>query len=391
LDFTISPEHKKLVDQIATELAEFDDEYWARAYGDERFPAEFWRKLSERKWLGLHSPVQYGGLGSSLLDLAVAIEAVGASAGGVGAAYPMVSHVNAAHAIAALGTEQQKKQYLPELSRGQIRISLALTEEQSGLDALGIQTSAERVNGHFVIDGEKFLINEADRADLLILAARTTPLEQASRRSHGLTLFLVNARDRAIKSERLEKIGLNHLTTCALKIESLNVPADSVLGEVDAGWQNLVGTLTVDRITNAAMCVGAGELAIRRAVDYAKSRKVLGGPIGANQGLQFPLAEAKSELELARLLTYKAAWLEDRGERADAVASMAILRASESAFHAADVALQVHGGHGYLKDYPVERYWRDLRLFKLGPVSHELTLASIAERVLGLPKSYSPA
>lgn len=388
MDFSLTAQQEELVERVRAHIRNFDDTYWARAYSEERFPSEFWDTLSENGWLGFQIPGAYGGQGANTLDLVRVIETVANSAGGVGAAYPLVSHVNASHAITSLGTPNQKQSHLPKLARGETRIALALTEEQSGSDAVGISTSARRAGDQFVIDGTKFLINEADRVDLLLLMARTTSLENAAKRSHGLTLFLVNAKDPAISATRLPKLGLNHLTTCALTIDGLKVSGDAVVGEPDLGWRNLRGTLNYDRITNAAMCVGAGELAISRAVEYAKKRKVFGTPIGSNQGLQFPIAQAKSELEVARLLTYKAAWLVDRDEPADANANMAILRASDAAFHAADVALQVYGGHGYLKDYPVERYWRDLRLFKLGPLSHELTLASIAERVLGLPKSY---
>jgi acyl-CoA dehydrogenase len=387
VDFTIDPNAESIQQNLRAQLDPFDDEYWRRTYEDRRFPVEFWNALAKNGWLSISVATEWGGQGKSLTSLVSAIETV-AKIGGAGAAYPYVSHLNAVHAITQLGTRAQKSEYLRKLSKGEFRVALALTEEESGSDALGIETSAHLEGEQFVVNGNKYLINEADRVDLLILVTRTTPAERAPKRSFGLTIFLVNAKDQAIRIRKLEKLGLDHLTTCTLEIRQLRVAREAVLGEVDEGWHKLVETLNVDRVTNAAMCVGAGRLALSNAIEYARNRIVFGSPIGANQGIQFPLAEVKSELDVSELMTHKAAWLIDHGKRADIEANAAILRASDAAFHAADVCLQVHGGHGYLKNAHVERYWRDLRLFKLGPLSHELTLAYIAEKGLGLPKSY---
>lgn len=386
MDFTIATA-ESIREELRLQLAPFNDEYWRVAYEDRRFPIDFWKTLSKNGWLRISIPTEYGGQGKSLLETVLAIEIV-SELGGIGAAYPYVSHLNAAHAISHLGTSSQKSEYLHKLSRGELRVALALTEEKSGSDALGIETSAEAQGNQLIVNGTKYLVNEADRVDLLILVARTTPLEKAPKRSQGLTIFIVNAKDPAIKTQKLEKLGLDHLTTCSLHITRLTVGREAVLGEVDEGWLELVDTLTVDRVTNAAMCVGAGRLSLSKAVEYAKNRVVFGNPIGSNQGIQFPLAETKSELDVSELMVAKAAWLIDQGKPADLEANAAILRASEANFRAADTCLQVHGGHGYLKNAHIERYWRDARLFKLGPLSHELTLAYIAQKSLGLPKSY---
>lgn len=387
MDFSLSPKQEELKREVRQALAGFTSDYWLERYEQHRFPKEHWDALAKQGLFGISLPETYGGRGYGLLDLMLVIEEVSSAGAGAGA-YPFVSNTNAAIAILKLGSEAQRQEHLPRLAKGQLKISMALTEPQSGSDALSIETFARKEDGNFVVTGRKTLINNARDADLLLLVVRTRKPRQSEKRAHGITLLLVDAKSQGLAYKPQPKAGLDILETFGIEISELKVSASNILGEEEKGWYNLVQVLNVDRITNAALCVGGGELALRTAIEYAKTRKAFGHPIGSYQGVQFPLASAHASLETARLMTYHAAWLADREQRYDAEASIALLLSSEAAVQASEAALQVHGGHGYLKERHVERYWRDLRLFRLGPLPRELMLAYVAEKVLKLPKSY---
>lgn len=381
-------ERVEFVKERVRELVkDFSDSYWREKDRKHEFPEEFWSKLAAGRWFGIAIPQSYGGLGMGILELATAIEEMAKCGAGMGS-YTLLTNALGSVLILRNGTEKLKNELLPKLVTGELKLALAHTEPQSGSDAFSLLTTATKVDNFYIINGRKIFVNNSRIADLLILVARTCPLEAAPKKSYGLTIFLVDAKDATIHHKPLDKMGMNYFETNELTIEGLRVMETCVLGEVNKGWQSLVDVYNMDRILVAAMAVGTGTLALNKAVEYAKKRIVFGRAIGMNQGIQFQLAEAYTQLEVARLMVHKAALLCDQGKPYWKEATIAKYRSVEAALLAADVAIQVHGGYGYLRDYDVERHWRDLRQLKIGPISQELALALIGEHVLGLPPSY---
>jgi acyl-CoA dehydrogenase len=285
------------------------------------------------------------------------------------------------------GNEDQKDRYLPKIVKG-TEFCLGLTEPDAGTNTLNIQTSAVEDGDEFVVNGRKTLISGADRARGMVLITRTTPLEKAPKRTIGLSVFLVDLPNPAVEVTPIEKHGINYSKTCDVYITDLRIPRENMLGERDKGWYVILDTLNPERVSFAGAAGGLGLLAMKKAIEHAKQRNVFGAPIGSYQALQFPLAEAKAKIEAARLLTYKAAWLYDKGKPCGAEAAMAKVSAEEAGAQAVYHAMQTFGGYGYAVDYDVERWWREVNLIRLAPVTHQMALAFIGEHVLGLPKSY---
>jgi len=265
---------------------------------------------------------------------------------------------------------------------------LALTEPDAGSNTLNTQTTAIEQEGEYLVNGRKTLISGADRAKGMLLVTRTTPLESVSKRTLGLTLFLVDLPNPAVEVVPIEKHGINYSKTCEVYITDLRIPRENLLGEKDRGWHLVLDTLNPERMSFSAAAGGIGLLAIKKAVEHAKQRNIFGAPIGSYQGLQFPLAEAKAKIEAAKLLNYKAAWLYDKGLPSGAEANMAKVAAVEAGTQAVYHAMQTFGGYGYAVEYDVERWWREVNLIRLAPVTHQMALSFIGEHVLGLPKSY---
>jgi len=285
------------------------------------------------------------------------------------------------------GNESQKEEYLPRIARG-MEFCLGLTEPDAGTNTFETKTTAVKEGGEYVINGEKIFISGADRAKGMLLITRTTPLEKAPERTLGLSLFLVDLPDPAIEVIPIEKHGINYSKTCEVYISDLRIPKEKMLGEEDKGWYLVLDTLNPERISFSAASVGIGLLAIKKAVEYAKERTVFGAPIGSRQGIQFPLADAKAKIEAARLLNYKAALLYDRGQPCGAEANMAKVATFEAGFQAVYHAMQTFGGYGYAVEYDVERWWREINLIRLAPITHQMALVFIGYHVLGLPRSY---
>jgi acyl-CoA dehydrogenase len=265
---------------------------------------------------------------------------------------------------------------------------MALTEPDAGTDTFATATTATRVGDGFVLNGQKVWITAVPEADYILTIARTTPDTEVDRRWKGLSLFLVKAGSAGITTSSLEKVGTNCISSSSVFFDDVVTAADSLVGELDMGWRHLLDTLNTERLVTAAGCIATADIALRIAAEYASGRKVFGRPIGANQGIQFPLAEIKMRLEAARLLTYKAAWQYDNGDSTGAEANMAKYLAAEVAFDACDRAMQTLGGYGFSTEYHIERLWRDVRLFRLAPVPQELILSFVGQHVLGMPRSY---
>ncbi|GAA3152296.1 acyl-CoA dehydrogenase family protein [Planomonospora alba] len=393
MDFTL-PESALAVQRgIADICARYDLDYWQRCESGKRWPEEVWAELAEGGWLGLAVPEEHGGGGQGLLELAVATETLSASGAAGGSAFTYVLTPGfGAMTLARHGSARQRAELLPRLATGEIETCFALTEPDAGSDALSISASARRDGDAFVVSGRKIWITGVQRATWMLLVTRTVPAAEAEPRSHGLTVLLVNVPE-AVAAGRLSyrpipKMGSNTTPSNMVFIDDLRVPAANVVGEVDRGARVLWDILNPERVLLAASALGGAEVALRAAVRYATEREVFGRPIGANQAVALPLARVKAEIELARLMTYKAAWLFDNGLPCGTEANIAKLAASQAAWEAADRAFQTHGGMAYSLEYPVARLLAEARIGKVVPVTEELLLNYLATRVLGLPRSF---
>lgn len=384
MDFEFDDSIKKTINTVSSK---FDSKYWRDIYGEKTFPDEYWTALAKSGLFGILIGKKWGGMERGLVDLALAVEETAERYAGI-ASYLYLSG-SLVSTIFSSSSDEQKDEFLPKLAKGELKISIALGEELSGFDATSIETSASKLSDEeFVINGSKAFVNNVDRADYLILFARTTPVEKSGKKSLGISMFVVDANDPAIRAIKLEKLGLDFVNNFRIKIDDLKVKKSQVLGEIDKGWYNVVGSFNMDRVATSASLVGTGKLALNQASAWAKERKVFGKEIGSNQGIQFPLADAFAQLETSWIMTLRAASLSDQGRNYVNEANYSLLTTSNAAIGATDRALQTFGAHGYYKEYDVERYWRDVRVHKIHPISEELLLAAIAERSLGLPKSY---
>jgi acyl-CoA dehydrogenase len=388
LDLELTAEQKMIVKAASEVAKDFDPEYWRNKDKNHEFPEDFWKALVDAGFVGIVIPEKYGGGGMGMFEMILAMETLTSeSCGLAGEWFLCLTSVFGGLSVLKHGNELQKDNYLPRICKG-MEFCLGLTEPDAGSNTLNIQTAAVETGDEYVINGRKTLISGADRAKGMLLVTRTTPLEKAPKRTLGLSLFLVDMPNQAVEVTPIEKHGINYSKTCDVYITDLRVPRENLLGEKDKGWYLVLDTLNPERMSFSAAAAGLGLLAIKKAVEHAKQRKVFGAPIGSYQALQFPLAEAKAKIEAARLLNYKAAWLYDRGLPCGAEANMAKVVAVEAGIQAVYHAMQTFGGYGYAVDYDVERWWREVNLTRLAPVTHQMALSFIGEHVLGLPKSY---
>ena len=399
MDFDLPESAVAVRDGVATVAAKYDHAYWSRCEDEKRYPTELYRDLADGGWLGLSVPEEYGGGGQGLLETAIACEALCASGGTAGAFIYVLNPGFGATTLARHGTEEQKQQILPGLASGDVQFSFGLTEPDAGSNAIEISTSARRDPStgsgraaDFLVKGQKVWISNVERADWMVAVTRTIPAAEATPRTAGFTLLLVDVKEAlaagTLSYTPIPKMGSNILYSSQVFFDDVRVPAHRVLGEVDEGFRVLWDVLNPERIIAAAGGVGSADAALDVAAAYAREREVFGRPIGANQSIQFPLAQIKAKTELARLMTYKAAWLFDQGRPCGSEADVAKLTASQASWEAADQAFQTLGGMAYSKEYPVERMFRDARIGKNIPVSEQMVLAHIGTSMLGLPKSY---
>jgi acyl-CoA dehydrogenase len=392
MDFDLPETALAVRDGVAAVAAKYDNAYWSRCEEDHRFPQEVYDDLAAGGWFGLAVPEEYGGGGQGMLELAVANETLCASGGTAGSFFYVTTPGFGSMTVTRHGTEEQKQRILPGLATGQSQFCLALTEPDAGSNAIEITTSARRDGTDFLIKGQKVWISNVERAEWMVAVTRTIPAGDAKPRTSGFTLFLVDVKEAlaagTLSFQPIPKMGSNILFSSQVFFDDVRVPAENVIGEVDQGFGVLWDVLNPERILAAAGGVGSAQAALDVAVDYARERRVFGRPIGANQAIQFPLAQIKAKTELGRLMTYKAAWLFDRNEPCGNEANIAKLTGAQVAWEAANQAFQTLGGMAYSKEYPVERMFRDARIGKNIPVAEELVLAHIGTQVLGLPKSY---
>ena len=392
MDFELPDTAVAVRDGVAAVAAKYDNAYWSRCEEEHRFPQEAYDDLAAGGWFGLAVPEEYGGGGQGMLELAVANETLCASGGTAGSFFYVTTPGFGSMTVTRHGTEEQKQRILPGLATGKSQFCLALTEPDAGSNAIEITTSARRDGDDFLIRGQKVWISNVERAEWMVAVTRTIPAADAKPRTAGFTLFLFDVKEAlaagTLSYTPIPKMGSNILFSSQVFFDDVRVPAENVLGEVDAGFGVLWDVLNPERILAAAGGVGSAQAALDVAVDYARERRVFGRPIGSNQAIQFPLAQIKAKTELGRLMTYKAAWLFDRGLPCGNEANIAKLTGAQVAWEAANQAFQTLGGMAYSKEYPVERMFRDARIGKNIPVAEELVLAHIGTQVLGLPKSY---
>jgi len=388
VNFELTTEQKMIVDTAKDIAQDFGPEYWREKDKKHEFPEDYWKSLVDAGFTGIVIPESCGGGGMGMFEMVLAMETLASEGCGLaGEWFLCLSSIFGGLSIVKHGSETQKAKYLPQIAKG-MEFCLGLTEPDAGTNTLKTSTMAMKDGDGFIINGQKIFISGADRAKGMLLVTRTTALANVSKRTHGLSLFLVDLPNPAIEIIPIDKHGINYSKTFELYISDLRIDKESLIGEVDKGWPLLLDTLNPERMSFSAASCGIGLLAIKKAVDYAKERKVFDAPIGSHQAIQFPLAEAKSKIEAAKLLNYKAAWRYDKGEDCGADANMAKVAAVEAGIQAVYHSMQTFGGYGYAVEHDVERWWREVNLIRLAPVTHQMALAFIGQHVLGMPKSY---
>jgi acyl-CoA dehydrogenase len=378
------PELREAVARIA---ADFPPDYWLKLDERQGYPEEFVAALTESGFLGALIPEDYGGSGLPLRAAAVILEAINANGC---TASPAHAQMYIMGTLLRHGSEEQKRRYLPDIAAGKLRLqAFGVTEPASGSDTTQLRTQAVRRGDHYVVNGQKVWTSRAFYSDLMLLLARTTPADQVAKRTDGLSVFLVDLREAKGKGVEIRPIKalLNHNTT-EVFFDGLEVPAENLVGEEGNGFRYILDGMNAERILVASECIGDGRWLLGRGVDYANERVVFGRPIGANQGIQFPLARAYAQLEAADLVARRAAALFQAGLPCGKDANIAKMLASEATWAAAEAALQTHGGFGFAREYHIERKWREVRLYQTAPISTNLILAFIGEHILGMPRSY---
>lgn len=386
--FWVTDEQQAIRDGVLRLCERFDAEYWRRTDETGEFPEAFVAAMAEAGWLGAAMPVELGGSGLGLTEAAIAMQAVAESGAGFSGASALHLNIFGPLPLAKFGTDDQKRKLIPRLISGQDRMCFGVTEPDAGLDTTRVATRAVRSNDGYVISGRKMWTTMAQRATKMLIVARTTPREEVKKPHEGISLFYVDFDRERIHARPIPKMGRKAIESNAVFIDDLHVPADALVGEEGQGFRYLLEGLNPERVLIAAEAVGLGRAALRKATAYAKERVVFGRPIGQNQGVAHPLARSWAELEAANLMAFKAAALYDAGRECGAEANAAKYLAGEAGFNACEAAVLAHGGMGYAREYDVERYFREAMIPRIAPVSREMIFNYIAERVLGLPKSY---
>jgi acyl-CoA dehydrogenase len=387
MDFSLNDDQRAIQTAVQELCSAFNDDYWLEKDSKGGFPEDFYRAMAQAGWLGIAMPTQYGGAGLGILEAALMMEAVSGSGAGLSGASAIHMNVFGLHPVVVHGSDEQRQRWLPRIIAGEDKACFGVTEPNSGLNTLKLRTTAVRHGDKYVINGQKIWISTAQVATKILLLARTTPMEEAQG-TEGLSLFYTDLDRHHVQVREIEKLGRKAVDSNELFIDGLEVPVADRIGEEGKGFSYILHGLNPERVLLAAEATGLGRAALRRASRYAQDRIVFNRPIGQNQGIQHPLAERWIELEASELLYRRAAWLYDRGLPCGAEANAAKFFCAESGFRACETAVLTHGGMGYAKEYHVERYFREAMLPRIAPVSPQLILCYIAERVLGQAKSY---
>ena len=388
MDFSLSGEQQSICAAIAKTCARFPDEYWLAKDREGSFPHDFHRAFAADGWLGIAIPQAYGGSGLGVTEAALMMQTIAESGAGLSGASALHMNIFGLNPVVMFGSDEQKKRMLPPLIAGDDKACFAVTEPDAGLDTLNLKTKAVRNDDRYMLSGQKIWISTAQVASKMLILARTTPVDTVKRRTEGLSLFYTALDRKYVDVREIAKMGRSAVDSNELFIEALPVPAADRIGEEGRGFEYILQGMNAERILIAAEAIGLGRAALRKAANYAGERVVFGRPIGQNQAIQHPLAKCWMELEAANLMAFKAASLYDRSAPCGAEANAAKYLGAEAAFSACQTAVMTFGGMGYAKEFHVERYLREVMIARLAPVSPQLILCFIAEKVLGLPKSY---
>ena len=384
----MTDDYTDIREQVQKLCAQYPGEYWRDLDTRRAYPTEFVRALTEAGYLSVLIPEEYGGSGLGITAAAAIMEEIQKSGCNGGACHAQMYTMGT---VLRHGSDEQKKKYLPAIAAGDLRMqAFGVTEPTSGTDTLSLRTTAvKNADGDYVINGQKIWTSRVEHSDLMLLLARTQSKEEVEKRTDGLSVFIVDMRDAVGNGLEIKPIRtmINHATT-EVFFDDMVIPADSLVGEEGKGFRYILDGMNAERILIAAECIGDARWFIKKATDYANDRNVFGRPIGKNQGIQFPIAEAYMQTEAANLMVENAARKYESGEKAGAEANMAKYLASEASWQAADMCMQTHGGFAFAEEYDVERKFRETRLYRIAPVSNNLVLSFVGEHVLGMPKSY---
>jgi acyl-CoA dehydrogenase len=383
----MSESHQDIRDAVRALCAEFPPEYHRKVDAERGYPDAFVDALTKAGWMAALIPEEYGGSGLGLTEASVIMEEINRSGGNSGACHGQMYNMGT---LLRHGSDAQKQKYLPRIAAGELRLqSMGVTEPTTGTDTTKIKTKAEKRGEKYVINGQKVWISRVQHSDLMILLARTTPLADVTKKSRGMSIFIVDLRDAIGNGLKVKPIPnmVNHETN-ELFFDNLEIPDENLIGEEGMGFKYILDGLNAERALIAAECIGDGYWFIEKVTEYAKTREVFGRPIGQNQGVQFPIAEAHIEIEAANLMRFEACRLFDAGEPCGAQANMAKYLAAKASWEAANACIQFHGGFGFAAEYDVERKFRETRLYQVAPISTNLILSYVAEHVLGLPRSF---
>ena len=388
MNFELDEDQLAIRGAIEKLCVDFDDDYWLKRDQSGEFPHDFHAVLARAGWLGIAMSTAYGGAGLGITEAALMMQTISASGAGLSGASAVHMNIFGLNPVQVFGSAEQKERFLPPLIQGKQKACFAVTEPDAGLDTTRLKTTAIRHGDHYLVSGRKIWISTAQVADKMLLIARTQPLSEVAKPTQGLSLFYTDLDRSKVEVREIQKMGRKCVDSNLLFIDGLKVPQSDRIGEEGKGFSYLLHGLNPERILIAAEAVGLGQAALRHATQYARERVVFGRPIGANQGIQHPLAQAWMQLEAANLMVFKAASLYDAGKPCGAQANAAKYLGAEAAAAACQTAIATLGGMGYAKEYHVERYLRESWIPRLAPVSPQLILCYIAEKVLGLPKSY---
>lgn len=388
MDFQETDTHLSIREGVQRVCSKFTDAYWRDLDERHEFPWAFYEAMAEGGWIGIAMPEEHGGGGQGITEASIVLEEVAASGAAMNGCSALHTSMFGMNPVVKHGSAELRDRYLPEVVAGRLHVAFGVTEPDAGTDTTRISTKATRDGDHYVVRGRKVWMTKAAYCQKTLLLVRTTPVDQVERKTAGLTLLLADLDDPRVTITPISKLGRNAVVSCEVLFDDLEVPVDQRVGEEGRGFTYLLDGLNPERILIAAEAIGIGRVAIRRAVAYANERIVYDRPIGKNQGIAFPLAEAYARLHAASLVVREAGWRYDRGLPCGEQANLGKFLAADAAFTAADQAMQTHGGFGYATEYDVERYWKEARLMRLAPVPQEMVLNYVAEHVLGLPRSY---
>ena len=388
MNFNFSDEQIAIRESVAKLCAQFEPDYWLECDNTGKHPDEFVQAICDGGWLGIAMPEAYGGSGLGITEASLMMQAVTESGAGFTGASAVHLNIFGLNPVVKFGTEEQKHRMLPPLVEGQQRACFGVTEPNAGLDTTSLETRAEKSGDGYVIYGQKHWTSMAQRADKVLLLARTTPKNEVKKKTDGLSLFYTDLNRDYVEVTEIPKMGRKAVDSNAVFYDGLPVPYEDLIGEEGKGFHYILHGLNPERILLAVEAVGLGKAALARACEYAKEREVFGRQIGKNQAIQHPLAKNWMELEAAELISYKAATLYDNDQECGAEANTAKYLAAEAGYHACEQAILTHGGMGYAKEYHVERYFREMMIPRIAPVSREMIFNFIAEKVLDLPRSF---